>query len=1068
MKKDCENKNPLQRDGSTQTERYRSALDPHFVALDDRSTEDLLQFAYRYAQQLQYFNFENQPEGNWEAFFEKTNSQSLLEIESQSNNDPHFTLFLCFLKLFKFAQDQLNDLTGKHLDFYYKEVLQLLEKPETPDRIHLIFELAKNANQQMITAGTRFKAGKDETGIPLEYVAEEDTLINKTSLELLRTVRRESNVIHFASVTNSGDGFGEEPLEIGTAWNAFGHSSLPIAAPGFALASPILKLQEGNRKVTLNFSLSSLENLAGINSRIKNAFEIFASGEEDWLGPFSLENISTLKKVNGTQNNYLLQLVFTIPTDEESIVEFDHEVLTGEFNTDDPMLRIVLKDEMVFEKMEQSVLNQIQIEVEVTGMQSLTLENDFGKIDSAKPFTPFGAQPRQTGNFYIGSNEAFTKQLKSFQLNLRWQNLPDKFPSHYSEYPNLKNSENNDFKCKLQILSGKNWNSKYDRNLFTSNSSSSNLEANHAIKINFSDNPTNQNKTGKLVPKKNKVVNKRYRPSHVRVNQIENEGYFFEDSLAQKKPSRRRKRNPVGRRNKRGRISRTQRRRKTNLKLSSVVKEGFIRLALSKGFGHQKFPSLYAVAISNKVKTPSTKLPNEPYTPTLEYLHLNYHATTEKVAMTSTSSSYRNFEDREIQLFHLHPFGHSEEHPFLKKSLPFVQNTSINLLPQQVNEGEFYIGLKNIEPNQSVSLLLQLEEGSANPELENQDVEWSVLSHNHWQKLDQDHFLADHTNQLLTSGIVKLILPKIASDDNTILDEGHYWLRLAVKNQTDAVSKFLGIHTQAVPVIFQNQNNDSTHLATALTAKTISKMVQRLPSVKKIEQPYDSFGGNIKESSTHFYTRVSERLRHKNRAVSIWDYEHLVLENFPDIYKAKCLNHTNSTNEFAPGNVYIIVIPNLKNRIATNILKPKVSSNTLSKIEDFLNQKNSMFTTVVAQNPDYEEIKLEFKVAFKHSLEFGFYAQQLNEDLKKFLTPWAFAAQEEMHFGGKIHKSILLNFMDGLDYVDFISDLNMFHIDENGVKTKQLDLIETTSSKAILVSTDTHDISQTTANIVCQ
>ena len=1066
MKKDCENKNPLQRDGSTQTERYRSALDPHFVALDDRSTEDLLQFAYRYAQHLKYFNFDNEHEGNWESFFEKINTQTLTEIESQSNNDPHFTLFLCFLKLFKFAQDQLNDLTGKHLDFYYKEVLQLLEKQESPDRIHLIFELAKNANQQMITAGTRFKAGKDETGLPLEYVAEEDTIINKTSLELLRTVRREGNVIHFASVANSGDGFGEEPLDTGTAWNAFGHSSLPTAAPGFALASPILKLQEGNRKVTLNFSLSSLENLSSINSRIINAFEIFASGEEDWLGPFSLENNSTLKKVNGTQNNYLLQLIFTIPTDEESVVNFDHEVLTGEFNTDDPMLRIILNDNLVFEKIEQSTLNQIQIETEVTGMQSLALENDFGKIDSAKPFTPFGAQPRRTGNFYIGSAEAFTKQLKSFKLNLRWQNLPQQFSSHYSEYPNLKNSETNDFKCKLQILSGQHWKSDYDRNLFTSKASV--LQENHSININFSDNPAKENKTGKQVSKKNKVVNKRYRHSHVKTMQIEKEGYFFEDSVAQKKPTRKRRRKPIHRRNKRNRQGVRRRGRRRSLKLSSIVKEGFIRLALGKEFGHKKFPSLYAVAISNKVKTSSTKIPNEPYTPTLEYLHLDYHATTGKVAMTSTTNSHRNFEDREIQLFHLHPFGHSEEHPFLKNSLPFVKNTSINLLPQQANEGEFYIGLKNIEPNQSVSLLLQLEEGSANPELENQDVEWSVLSHNHWQKLDKDHFLADHTNQLLTSGIVKLILPKIASDDNTILDEDHYWLRLAIKEQTDAVSKFLGIHTQAVPVVFQNQNNAPTHLATALTAKTISKMVQRLPSVKKIEQPYDSFGGKIKESPEHFYTRVSERLRHKNRAVSIWDYEHLVLENFPEIYKVKCLNHTNNTNEFAPGNVYIIVIPNLKNRIATNILKPKVSSNTLFEIENFLNQKNSMFTTVVAQNPDYEEVKLEFKVAFKHSFEFGFYAQQLNEDLKKFLTPWAFEEAEEMHFGGKIHKSILLNFMDGLDYVDFVSDLIMFHIDENGEKTKQLDLIETTSSKAILVSTETHDISQTTSNSVCQ
>jgi len=1066
MKKDCNHKNPLQRDGSTQTERFRSALSPDFAELDNRTTEDFLAFAYRYAKHLKYFNFENQYDGNWEAFFEKINTSTLEEIETQANNNPHLVLFICFLKLFKFAQNQLNDLSGKHLDFYYKEVLQLKEKQETPDKIHLIFELAKNANQQMIEAGTRFKAGKDNTGIPLEYVAEEDTLLNKTSIELLRTIRRESNVIHFASVTNSGDGYGEEPLEIGTAWNAFGHSSLPIAAPGFALASPILELQEGTRKVILNFSLSSLENLTVINSRIKNGFEVFASGEEGWMGPFSLDSISNIKKVSGTNNNYSLQIIFTIPTEEEAVVAFDHEVLTGEFNTDDPVVRIILKDNVLFEKFEKSVLNNIQIEVDVNGIQTLSLENDFGKIDPAKPFSPFGAQPRRGSNFYIGSMEAFTKQLKSFKLNLRWQNLPSKFDTHYAEYPNLKNTNENSFKGKLQMLSGKNWNSSYEKTLFTAKSNQ--LEANHSININFSDNPNTNQKTGKLVPRKNKVVNKRYNHSHLKISQIKKEGYFYEDSLEQKKPSRKRRRRPVKNRRRRGRNVTRRQRREKSLQLSSVVKEGFIRLALSKQFGHKKYPSLYAVAISKKVETASTKLPNEPYTPTLEYLHLDYIATTNKVAMASTNTSFQNFDDREIQLFHLHPFGHTEEHPFLKQSLPFSQNTSINLLPQFQNEGEFYLGLSNTEPNQSVSILLQLEEGSANPELENQEVEWSVLSHNHWQKLDQDHFLADHTNQLLTSGVVKLILPKIASDDNTILDDGYYWLRIKVKNQTDAVSKFLGIHTQAVPVIFQNQNNGPEHLASALTAKTISKMVQRLPSVKKIEQPYDSFGGKTKESAEYFYTRVSERLRHKNRAVSIWDYEHLVLENFPEIYKAKCLNHTNTTNEFAPGNVYIIVIPNLKNRVATNTLQPKVSSNTLSEIENFLNQKNSMFVNTIAQNADYEEIRLEFKVAFKHSLEFGFYAQQLNEDLKKFLTPWAFDSEEEIHFGGNIHKSILLNFMDGLEYVNFITDLNMFHIDEDGIETKKLDLIETTSSRAILVSVATHNISQTTANTVCQ
>ena len=320
MKKNCEHKNPLQRDGYNQTQRYKKALDPSFAPLDDRSTEDLLQFAYRYAAQIKFFdlppnNVESESDSetpNWEVFFEKIKSQSIEEIESSSNNDPLFTLFLCFIKLFKFSQNQLNDLTEVHLDFYYKKVLQLQKKPESSDRVHLIFELAKNANEQMILAGTRFKAGKDESGIPMEYVAEEDTIINKAKVELLRTVRRENNFIHFASVTNSKDGLGEEPIENVDSWSAFGNSDLPISTPGFALASPVLELKEGTRKVIIDFSLSSLENLESISGKIKNSFEVFASGEEDWLGPFALENKSSIQKVSGSSNNYLMQLIFCL------------------------------------------------------------------------------------------------------------------------------------------------------------------------------------------------------------------------------------------------------------------------------------------------------------------------------------------------------------------------------------------------------------------------------------------------------------------------------------------------------------------------------------------------------------------------------------------------------------------------------------------------------------------------------------------------------------------------------------------------------------------------------------
>ncbi|MDX1910232.1 MAG: hypothetical protein SFV22_02040, partial [Saprospiraceae bacterium] len=59
---------------------------------------------------------------------------------------PHIALFVTFLHLFRHAQDSLNDLPGKHLDFYYDHVLCLQRRPADPDHAYLIFTLAKEFN----------------------------------------------------------------------------------------------------------------------------------------------------------------------------------------------------------------------------------------------------------------------------------------------------------------------------------------------------------------------------------------------------------------------------------------------------------------------------------------------------------------------------------------------------------------------------------------------------------------------------------------------------------------------------------------------------------------------------------------------------------------------------------------------------------------------------------------------------------------------------------------------------------------------------------------------------------
>ena len=91
------------------------------------------------------------------------------------------------------------------------------------------------------------------------------------------------------------------------------------------------------------------------------------------------------------------------------------------------------------------------------------------------------------------------------------------------------------------------------------------------------------------------------------------------------------------------------------------------------------------------------------------------------------------------------------------------------------------------------------------------------------------------------------------------------------------------VAAQAFKATFIDKGNDPAFPAKVLPAGTISKLDQPDAAVKKIIQPFSTFGGRAAERSETFYTRVSERLRHKDRAIAMWDYERLVLEAFPQI-----------------------------------------------------------------------------------------------------------------------------------------------------------------------------------------
>ena len=59
--------------------------------------------------------------------------------------------------------------------------------------------------------------------------------------------------------------------------------------------------------------------------------------------------------------------------------------------------------------------------------------------------------------------------------------------------------------------------------------------------------------------------------------------------------------------------------------------------------------------------------------------------------------------------------------------------------------------------------------------------------------------------------------------------------------------------------------------------------------------------------------------------------------------------------------------------------------------------------------------------------------EKLEDDLKAFLSPWAFEPTDQFQFEGEIHSSVILQFIEKLPYVDFLSCFELYHLIKNPV-----------------------------------
>ncbi len=834
-------------------------------------------------------------------------------------------------------------------------------------------------------------------------------------------------------------------------WKPFGENlSARHARSGFAVSSPILELAEGNRSINLYVLFDSLAPVTDISK--DDLFHVLCSGKKGWFSPntvavdwgdfflskgrlcptlnwtddthskvsvnirffndkdvgsyiinkkdgaiYQIASVTSGKKamlMNVGQttassklqspqytlfkpeevclNSLRLKLELT-PADPAVCLSKDAFFTRASF----PAIRIELKEngkgKFHYNQLKSLRMKRCAIHVSVENIRNYKIENDEGRLDPGKPFLPFGANAAADSSFYIAHPELCFKLLSTVTLNFKWLKLPKSFDHYYRNYNSFTN---------------------------TPDYSTFNFQA---YKVGHTQIP--------LMSEKEPLFG-------TSPNSVEDESGFYNEYQSAVSIEL-----PLDQ----GENNHRDRNVGNNLReWSSYLK---FQLA-DPDFQHSKYWLLNSqnaleisrqaiTAVNNKTTPDYDDLSlNPPYTPALKELTFAYTATTEITFADDAAGLADN------ECYHTLPFGYA---PVCAAN----QTGGVPFLAQYINEAELYLGLQGLELPQSVSILFQMDEGSGNPDLEFPVVSWSYLEQDVWHSLTAGQILSDTTRNLANSGIIRFDIPACDCSRQGMYPRNLFWLRASVKSNRNAIPDIVGVVSQAMVARFINQNNSPEHYNSPLQPGTITKLTQTDPNVRAIKQPYASRLGKGGEDDESFYVRGSERLRHRGRAVTCWDYERMVLDAFPEIYKVKCLpagydDHLRRGIITDIGKVILIVIPDVRGQRRFDPLRPKLAADSLAKIKMYLTTHVSPFVTIEVRNPVFVQVKLRFTAVFKDGWNDSSCIDQLNRELIRYFSPWGYDSDMDIEIGATISDSQVIHFINARPYVDYLTNLNFF------------------------------------------
>ena len=965
-------------------------------------------------------------------------SRDFITLNSKQNQTakPHIALFFGFLKVYKVLQNRINGITERHLEYYFKDVLKISRLGKQPDDTFVQFELKKNVDACLLEEGTGVVVGKDASETPVVFKTINEVNLSKTSIRALYTLFVSQNSLNYSGSKSRKEitdiFYKKHDINYLGAWDVFGEDqffksaaekTMTNAKVGFIIASELLLLKEGERKIQIDLmaTAESYQLFAdaveqvGIEEKesLENTFvQLFNTAFDIFI---TLDGIETVfdhfSVINNPEiNGFTIELLLS--SNDPAITKLKTEQVAGQPTLSTAYIKVLLRDEshiFMFPFIQLLDIINININVEVEGLKDVILFNNYGQIDHSKPFQVFGTAPKPGSYFLIGSGEVFGKPNPKVDVNIEWHQLPsypDGWATYFADYK--EQVENTDFEVSIDFLKSGSWE--------------------------------------RVEPKSNFQLFEERQDQQLTRKRLSDETHFTNleltpdlSELTKLKPFK---------------------------PYTSQSRSGYLKMELTNpdfGFGFDSYQkNLYKSIRKNAKLNDDAALvePNLPLSPMAKSISLNYKSKIEAVDDKGPSNA--------IQLYCLGPFGYKER-------VLISQDKTNKLLFDYKPEGHFMIGLDSYPKDGLLNLFMKMQLGNVESFIRKvPNVNWYYLKNNDWVKLPANAIRYDGTQGLFQSGVLSLKIPESIDTNNTLLSNKYYWLRASVDENSHIFPDVLSIHTNVARLRWDGTSSGE-HLAQSLPLGSISKLQKLNPLIAKVNQVSESFNGKAEERKTNYYKRVSERLRHKNRAITNWDYERLVLQKFPYIFKVKCFNalkyadDNNSASEFIePGNVLLLVIPDISNPFVRNKLRPKLGISILLRVRNYLQGLTSPFVKIEVKNPYYERIRVICKVKFTGNRNTGYYISKLNNDIVDYLTPWRSDSEIEDQFGNRIYRSKIMSFVHKREYVDFVTSFSIvktnamhgyFQLFDTARQDMDKEEIKPEFPWSILTSVEQHEIS---------